>query len=655
MLESAHKPPKQGKCAPVVLETPDVLAMLHTAFWGTDYLSACRNCALVALLACCYVLPGYASHILLEDWRPVIDGRRRDVVFIRRHKEWQTVYLTPTAVFAVERYLAERARVAAEMGWQSELLFVSVNGKPVQGGAVFECVRRLGRRIGSRSMTRMLENFCLRRLKKGDDEVASRRYRGLKRPHADRHAALPVISEARIARLIRRVDPFKHLERQVRSERAAAKWLAARAAVIVVNVACDAPARAGSRAKSEARSAKATAPRMPTARKAPAKKTMPVDHPLVAALLTMKWPENDHDRGVLRTQVWVEYGDDLYPLMKERNGPLNGELVAELLHTTEEGVSGTLSQFYRNGPRVRRQEWKLTRAPKPLPTEADRALIAAVEADAAREGGCRPEAVKDRLIAHLPAIADMISRETITCPQAARSLGTDKSRLHLLLTALEHGIAPERLLHHRRKQKIPPEWWDKVRAAHARRPDGDTDEALFCRMFAAGFPGGFSTLVMWLAKNVRTATPAEKTEAELAVVRALSDYPWSADPETLATQREETARAHLVSVHRMLAEGKLRPGQAAKLLNVVRCRMDYLHRGLSAGLSLDDLLAAPSPSPKEVWDAVRREHLKTPDEANLTFYFRMRADHGLTEGIKRMRTFRENLAVRESLPKPIAA
>jgi site-specific recombinase XerD len=143
MAKSTHSRSKPAERAPVTLETPDVLAMLHTAFWLTDYLAACRNCALVALLACCYVLPGYAGNILLEDWRPMIDGQRRDVVFIRRHKEWQTVYLTPTVVFVVERYLAERARVAVQRGWTSEFLFVSVNGNRLQSGAIFEGVRSL--------------------------------------------------------------------------------------------------------------------------------------------------------------------------------------------------------------------------------------------------------------------------------------------------------------------------------------------------------------------------------------------------------------------------------------------------------------------------------------------------------------------------------
>ncbi|WP_256807633.1 hypothetical protein [Bradyrhizobium sp. Bra64] len=163
--------------------------MMQPSFWhSSDDMSAFRFCAVTALVASCHILPGHARSIRLVNWRP----GDQDVVRIWRHHQWQTVYLTPQVVFVVSRYIRERNRIAREKGWQSEFLFVSKSGAQCHHNDIGHGFKRLRKRLGCRAtIPRLLKNFCVRQLAKGDDEVASRRYRGIGKPLGDNHNFSP--------------------------------------------------------------------------------------------------------------------------------------------------------------------------------------------------------------------------------------------------------------------------------------------------------------------------------------------------------------------------------------------------------------------------------------------------------------------------------
>jgi integrase len=605
----------KGANGPAILKVGDVLAMMQPSFWQTDDLTAFRYCALVALLACCHIQQGHARGILLENWR--YEGR--DVVRIWRHHAWQVVHLTPQAIFAVERLLAERARVQAQYGWQSDFLFVTRNGTPSHTNDFTNGFKRLRERIGAGStIPRMLKNFCVRQLRTGNDEVASRRYRGLGKPLGDKHNFLPPIPEARIERLVRCTNPFKSLDRQVRDEDAAQRWLADKALVVKFDMTA---------------------------------KTMPVDEPLVSELLKIDWPRGRHACRVLRSQLWEQHGDEIDRLLRERI--LTARLVARLLHCGVRAVQSFIHFHYRAGNERPVQRFKKPKPPKPRLTDADRATIAALKAALPSDTNARVAAVRDRLIAHFPTVDDMMSRGVLTLAPVAQLLGLQQNDILLFRAAAREGMPVEMLYDRQRVGKIPAQWWDEVRKAHLTRPAGDTDMAFFCRMFAAGFPGAWQTFSAFCRLQLRAKPAVELTQEERARLAALRALKWSTDPKILRAQRADVMRCHFADIDPLIEAGKLGVCEAADLFNCTLQRLKFFREARKAGLTVEQALAPPAPVSKETWAVVRREHALSPQEPELPFYFRMRRDHGFTGGEKLMRTFRQNLSGGYRAPQPV--
>lgn len=625
----ARKPKRRAPSGPVIFEVPEVLAMMQRGFWLADHLSACRYTALTVLLGCCHILPGFAAGILLANWRPVDKkGNRRDVVIIWRFGQWQTVPLTPTVIFLVEQYIAERARVAKENGWTSEFLFVSKHGRKLSKEEIGLAFCRLTKLIDAKaSVSRMLKNFCVRNLQKGGDEVASRRFRGMGKPLGDNNNFLPAVSEPKIAQLVRRTDPFREMARQVEDEDAAVRWLADRKKDLKV------PLRDSIRWKA-----------------------MPTDHPVVAAILRYVWPRGERDRQVLRAEIWRLHGADLDRLLRER--VLTRPLLARLLHTKKHNVHNFVQIHFRGGRSlgIRLFKRRKTKVRKPRTKEDVATLSAIAKIALPTDPAQRIAAIVARVERYLPAVETMISRKVLSCEQAAALFGLDKTGMRAVLIGLKEGIPALRLLRSERNE-VPAAWWKRIDAAYAGQSDADEEHLVFCcRIIKAGFPGSLRRLCEHVAGLARRPAP-EMDEAERALVAALSAMAWSKDRKAARAQRAEVLRTHLAAVDALITDGKIAFVRAAALLDVCTNRFFYLRSGLRAGLTVAEVLAAPAPVPEHVWRAVEREHALAPDEATLSFFWRMRAHHGFTGGVLLLTTFRENLRLREaaSMPPPDAS
>jgi hypothetical protein len=596
---------------PATLETPDVLAMMQPVFWHRrSLLKALLLCAVVALLACCHVQTGFALNIRLKDWRP----KGLYIVRVRRYGAVHDVAITMAVAIVVGRYLVERERIAKKNGWQSKYLFVSSSGEPVPVTDIQMLFNRLSKRIRARgTIAGMLKNFCQRHLGKGGDDAASRCFRGLSKMRGSRVKKLPEVPAPRIERLLRRTDPFKHMERQLDDEAAAARWLADHKPAVPIVL----------------------SPHRP-----------PPDHPLVVELRRVRWPRGKHACRVLRAQLWTRYGERIDALMRDR--VLDGNLVAKLLHTTLGNVYATIRYHYR---REGERPFKgfHDRDPKPRASEADLAVIAEIETvELSDDPATRAAEVLARACRHAEAVHSMIDRGLLKPRKAADLLGIDYRDLCMVRSGLREGVAPEIILCRPAFRRVPKEWWDKVRAAAALRPEGDTATAFFCRLAGAGFPGGFDVLDRWCRDNA-TVRPQPATETEQAFLARLEAVRWSSDPLALEAQRSRTVVESLVDLDRLVSEGKLGPYRAAALLKLQPRRFASLRHALRAGVAPARALAPVMPVRKEVWDAIAAEHALSPEEDDLVFFWRVVAKCGYTGGQKRLKTFRKLLAFRANL------
>ena len=407
----------------LVLDTPDVLAMLLPTFWHMrSLLKALRMCAVVALLACCCISPGHALNIRLADWMP--GGRL--VVRVRRNGRLDDVAITPAVASVVSRYVVERARVAKKNGWTSEFLFVSSSGRPVPATEIQLVFNRLSKRIGARgTVAGMLKNFCLRQLRKGRDEAASRRYRGLTKELARPRTALPAVGVARIERLLKRADPFKNLERQLGDDAAAQRWLADRKTVVPAIL--------------------TPYPPQP-------------DHPVVRALREVRWPRGKHACRVIRAQLWNLYGERIDVLMRER--VIDGNLVARLLHTTLGNVHSTLRYHFRRGRSRPFKNFKSSGS-APRPTENHSIVLAEIAAVALPDDPEeRASALLTRACKYAAAVDRMIEEEELRPREAAEVLGVSYECVNMIRTCLRQGVTPEVVMQRQRGRRVPHEWWE---------------------------------------------------------------------------------------------------------------------------------------------------------------------------------------------------
>jgi hypothetical protein len=243
----------------------------------------------------------------------------------------------------------------------------------------------------------------------------------------------------------------------------------------------------------------------------------------------------------------------------------------------------------------------------------------------------------------------MIDRGVLAPGEAANLLNVTRPDLRLVRVGRRYGLSADQLLA-RPTGAVLDEWWPKVREVYAAWP-ADKEVELFCRLVAAGFPGGQSTLAQYLRKHVRAARPEVKlTEQDREIIEALSNIAWSTNGEFLRDQRLAAVRSYLKDVDAMVQAGKIDAARASRLLHVTHHKYRYMSVALAAGLTVEAIIAAAEPVSAETWAIVEREHMRTPDEDDLLFLVRMKADHGYMGGKKALRTFRINLRLRASRP-----
>lgn len=585
------------------LDMADVLAMLQPSFWNArKALNAYLMSALVALTACLFVFPGFALGIRLADWRP--EGR--DVVRFKRHGgRWHEVPLTPTVIYVVERYKAERDKHAEAGGWTSEYLFVTTKGNSIKPAKLQHTWVPLAKRLRARNtVPRMLQNFCLRNLRKGGSEFefAARRFRGLASIPGARQKKLPPVSEATIARLVKKTDPFKDMERQVTSEEAARRWLADREKPVLLRLDPHEP------------------------------KPEPE---LVTLLRKVRWPRGKRACALLRSQILREHGAALNELLLDR--AIAYKSLALALKTSEGNLRGLMRNHFRAGVSHR-----FAMPPPPLPepefTDADLATIAAVrENDLPTGPEALAAAVLQRACRHASAFHDMIGRGLLRPPEVVRMLGIRTNDMLLLGAALREGVAPESVLLREQNVRVPESWWPKIRAAHAQRPEGDSIMRFFCRLVKDGYPGGYGAVSNW-CKVQSAATPLPLTVGEEHYLAALATA-----TTTNKGSRTPLVIDNFVEMDRLVSSGKIGVQRAAKLIKIPTDTFRSFQEALRAGLTPEEATRPASPVSREVWAAIRIQHELAPDEPHLRFYWRMRADHGYTGGFHKLRSFREDV------------
>lgn len=172
-----------------------------------------------------------------------------------------------------------------------------------------------------------------------------------------------------------------------------------------------------------------------------------------------------------------------------------------------------------------------------------------------------------------------------------------------------------------------------------------------CRLVAAGFPGALKTLSVYIWRHLRAkAPPVELSEQDCEVIHALSTVTRSANKEALRIQHLATVRRYFRDVDAMVQAGKINVTRASNLLHVTRQRYQYLSLALAAGLTVKAATDGARPVSAETWAIVEREHVRTPDEDDLLFFVRMKANHGYVGGARALRTFRINLRLRATRP-----
>jgi hypothetical protein len=381
-------------------------------------------------------------------------------------------------------------------------------------------------------------------------------------------------------------------------------------------------------------------------------KTLPTDHPVVAAILRYAWPRGDHARRVLRAEIWKLYGEDLDRLLRLR--VLTRPLVARLLHATLSSVASFVYFHFRDG-KGRPIKLFRPRKAKAHRTKQDAATLAAIEKTALPvDLTKRFAAIVDRAELHLPAVEDMISRQVLSSSAAATLLGLRPDEMLVLRAGVKEGVPALRLLRNERTE-IPDAWWKRIDTAYAGRTDGEARLAFCCRMIKAGFPGSLVRLRRHVNELERKPKP-EMSAGERALVAALSALALSKVSKTLRAERDEAVLTHLASVDALVTAGKVGMLQGAALLGIGQNRFNFFRAGLRAGLTVAEVVAAPSPVPEQVWSIVAREYALAAGEPRLDFYWRMRAHHGFTGGERLLSTFLESHRLHEAaLTAPPAA
>lgn len=614
---------------PATLEVQDVFAMMQPSFWKTGRLTAARDCALVALLACCHILPGFARHIRLSDWRP----EERDVVRLRRFGKWQTVPLTDQVILVVERYIVERNRVLAKLGLECEFLFIRSAGTPIYRDTSAGW-QRLRRRIRAQvSIDRMLKNFCVRHLQKWNHEAASRRFRGYVKVLVHGAARLPEVPEEKIIRLLNKHNPFKELRRHFYNEETALRWLARKTLTV--------------RSQLTVKRETLTVPFQLTVRK----KTLPLQHPLVIKLLKLVWPQGKAACGHLRARLWEDYGEEIDKEL--RAGVFSFWHVARLLHTTETLVESHVWTHWRGSRHrsIRYRKPNSSSAYKSELSEEAKNAISAIAQPLPADSSQAANEIKQRLIDHFPTLNLLIKKRLMTAKEVANLFQVDFSRISLLRAAAKVGLTADQILL-RRPLPMTDALWDQVRRAHVKRPVHDSPADFFCRLVTAGFEGPYRHVLRFCQQNpiVRAAL----TEPERSIVDELKSKAWPTGRHELNEQRELMIRRHLVEIDRLVLEGKLDAKKSADLMNLPYPYFHYYREGLKAGLTIDQLLETPKQPTMEMRKLVRREHELTPDEPDMPFYFRMRLTLGFPGGLDTMKTFRASLRSTEALLAPLA-
>ncbi|MBX9927247.1 MAG: hypothetical protein K2Y05_12890, partial [Hyphomicrobiaceae bacterium] len=333
---------------PVRILTPyDVLAMLRPEFWEPhvrSILMAYRHCAVVVLMACCHVGAGFQTRIKLAHWRP--EGL--DVLLVKRWGKTLAIPLTPQTIFVVERYIAERERVRCPNGvprWESEFLFVTEDGKCLQNRDITDAFARL--KEGRNFFHRALLRFCARHIRAGSDATVERRFRGFTRKLGSRND-MPEVSPAKLKQVVRDTNPFRDLDREIRGAVPAQKFLTEQPPGIAVP-----------RAK---------------------RKSMPVDHPLVAQLLRTKWPKGKRGRAELRAELRREHGAAIEELLQ--SGILIGEHVGLLFRIKARTARKFHQAHYRSGSSKAKVVAQMVKpkAEKASPTAEERELLKALRA-----------------------------------------------------------------------------------------------------------------------------------------------------------------------------------------------------------------------------------------------------------------------------------
>jgi hypothetical protein len=605
MTTSVKAPPRR-------LDVADVVVLLMPSYWtraGLSLFAATRYCAIVALLSCCHLGLFIQRNIKTANWRP----NGRDVVIVRRFGKTQEVPLTPQVIYVVERYLKERERARAPKGtplWTSEYLFVTPGGKRPFVHNMVKTFRRVERAAGlDRPLEHLLVRFCAKSLEKGGDQTASRRFRGLTKKLGARHVELAELSIEKLARFGRAINPFRTLDRQVRGEIQAARYLSKKDTVV--------PKILG-RKKCE----------------------LPVEEPVVAELMAVKWPKARRERKALLAQLRDEHGAAIEELLAK--GRITYELVGSLFGVT----SGSIHSFHRD--HYRRAVPAKLRRPAQRP---EKAKVSAAEKTLLKSlaGNRRPldkvEAkAKSRasILAHYPVVHDMISRRLLTTFEAAELFGISRPQLLRLRAAVSAGQSVDEAMTERTYSKVSDDWLARLREEHGKRPEGETDLAFCFRMQAAGFPACRDQFKIHLRRIKASATISE---AEHQLVETLSKLEWPKDVSATNSLRRELLLAHFDRVDALLDAGKIVHRHVADLFKVPTATIEYIRAARKAGLTVEEaVIKNPRAEiPNGVWPAIREEHERSPTEKDRPFYFRMRIQHGFPGSEKQMMLFRLGL------------
>lgn len=593
-------------------DTPDVLAMMRPEFYEpityTDFM-AYRHCAIVAFLACAHIDAGTQLHIELDHWRP----QGEDVVLVTRWGKTQKVPLTPQLIFVVERFIAERERVRCRGGsprWESKYLFVTEKGRKLGKGNVYHLFSLRMKGPKPKSVLGALLRFCARNIRAGSSSDVQRFFCGFAKKRGSQVIPLPDVPLKEMTRIVIETNPFKDLDREVRGQVAAQKYLSKNRPAVTLQQ----PGRA---------------------------KLMPVDHPLVASLLKVKWPRGREKQAALRAELRLQHGAAFEELLRTRI--ITGKHLAELLRTTL-GAALTYQKAHF-GPE---SDGKVARRPRPKhqkpATAEELATLSSLRAQSwPRNKELAAGLSQDLLVKHYAAVDPLVTRNLMTVGQLAKLFRASPGRLFLLRAALRHGVsvAEVPIGLNRERCNLPPEWWDRIRK-EAAKSGREANISLYFRMVKAGFTGNFDTFKGFMTTLQRRNTAL--SEAETQVVETLSAVVVPDDPVAAEAQREQMLLEHFVTMSTIVATKRMAIREARKLLGVGMHRFAFITAAMEAGLSLTQALRKDfTEVPAEMWSVVGAEHAKTPEEPPRSFYFRMRLLHDFPGSERLLAMFRYRL------------